>query len=547
MNDSASKPIRLISIYARVSTARQEEDGTIETQLAAVREYAKKNEYTVVREYVDEGWSGDTLKRPNLDELRQDAKDKLWDGVLFYDPDRLARRYSYQELVMDELKEAGVEVMFVTVPAPKNSEDKILHGVRGLFAEYERTKIAERFRLGKLRSIKEGHIIASRPLYGYTRVVRNGNEQGYYVINEEEAVVVRKIFAWIANGGLTIRQVVRELQVLGIKPQRSKRGVWSTSTLTTMLRNEGYIGRAHWYSSVAVEPKNPISKEKYRKIKKSSTKKRPKSEWMYVAVPAIVDEELFNRAGSRLTEHATLNPRSKKYEYLLGGKIKCPCGQKRIGAGRKLGQYLYYDCCDKVLCFPLPRKCYEQAINARIADKLVWAKLSDLMSSPDLLTKQAGRWAKARQDKAKVSVGDSAGMEKQIAKLKEEQERYTKAYGSGVFTMEQLKEYTTPVREKITSLETQISKVQQAVRRVDLEAPPTEKEIEAFAKEAHEALLDLNFQEKRAIVLYTVEEIIGTQQQLQVSGYIPVTTTNGWYKTKDRNRRTAECWEVDII
>src|SRR3989344_2769372 len=171
--NATEKTIKLIGTYARVSTSRQEEEGTIETQLAALREFAQKNGYRIVKEYIDDGWSGDILARPALDELRQDAKQKLWEGVLIYDPDRLARRYSYQELVMDELREAGVEILFITVSAPKNSEDKILHGVRGLFAEYERAKITERFRLGKLRNIKEGHVINSEAPYGYTRIRKN--------------------------------------------------------------------------------------------------------------------------------------------------------------------------------------------------------------------------------------------------------------------------------------------------------------------------------------------------------------------------------------
>src|SRR3989338_6110778 len=163
------KPNKLIAIYGRVSTSNQENEGTIETQLSAVSEFAQKNSLAIVKEYTDEGWSGDSIVRPNLDQLRVDAKKKIWDAVLMYDPDRLARRYSYQELIIDELREAGIEVIFVTVSAPKNSEDKILHGVRGLFAEYERAKITERFRLGKLK-VKEGHLLVSEALYGYTYI-----------------------------------------------------------------------------------------------------------------------------------------------------------------------------------------------------------------------------------------------------------------------------------------------------------------------------------------------------------------------------------------
>ena len=137
------KEIKFVSFYERVSTSGQEEAQTIQNQDMVLEELAKKNSYVIAEKYVDEGWSGDTLIRPALDRLRTDAKKKMWEAVIVYDPDRLARRYSYQELVMDELREAGVEVIFITVSSPKNSEDKILHGVRGLFAEYERTKIAE--------------------------------------------------------------------------------------------------------------------------------------------------------------------------------------------------------------------------------------------------------------------------------------------------------------------------------------------------------------------------------------------------------------------
>src|SRR6266568_6324116 len=122
---------KLIAVYARVSTSRQEEEGTIKTQLSTLREYARTNGYVIVKEYVDDGWSGDMLARPALDDLRQAAKSKLWNAVLIYDPDRLARRYSFQELVMDELQEQGIQTLFVTIPPSKNSEDRLLYGVRG--------------------------------------------------------------------------------------------------------------------------------------------------------------------------------------------------------------------------------------------------------------------------------------------------------------------------------------------------------------------------------------------------------------------------------
>src|SRR5262249_57568423 len=138
-----------------------------------------------------------------------------------------------------------VDVILITVAAPKNPEDKILHGVRGLFAEYERAKISERFRLGKIRKVREGHILTTDPLYGYRYIPKQDRRHGYYEVNEEEAKVVRMIFTWVADYNYTLRKVVRALQKLNIRPRKSKRGVWSTSTLCTLLRHKGSIGEAH--------------------------------------------------------------------------------------------------------------------------------------------------------------------------------------------------------------------------------------------------------------------------------------------------------------
>jgi site-specific DNA recombinase len=551
MIEETQKQNKLIAIYGRVSTSNQENEGTIETQLSAVKDFAQKNGYTIVQEYLDNGWSGDNIVRPALDQLRMDAKKKIWEAILIYDPDRLARRYSYQELVMDELREAGIEIIFVTISAPKNSEDKILHGVRGLFAEYERAKISERFRLGKVRKVKEGHVLTTEAPYGF-RYIRNNKEtktHGYYEINEEEARVVRMIFGWIANDGFTIRRIVVELQKLGIKPKRSKRGVWSTSTLTTLLRHKAYIGRTHWGSSYAVVPENPLKFQQYKKVKKTSRKMKPEEDWIAsnIPVPIIIDEVLFNKVREQLKTNFNLCQRNKKNEYLLAGKIRCICGKTRAGEGPQKGKHLYYRCSDRVSSFPLPHTCNERGINARIADKLVWGRIEDLMSSPELLQAQLNRWNKARENKVVSAVGDVKEIEKEIAKLKIQEDRYSKAYGAGLFTIEQLKEYTSPIKEQISSLEYQISKAKQQESKINATAMPNTDEIKSFTEESAEVLPELSFELKRAIITNVVDKIVGTQQKLEVSGYMPITSIYVKHKTSYRNCGLAKCREIDTF
>src|SRR5262249_43769146 len=263
-----------------------------------------------------------------------------------YDPDRLARRYSFQELVMDELRELTIEPLFVTIPPSRNHEDRLLYGGRGVFAEYERTKIAERFRLGKVRKAKEGHIIAAEAPYGYTLIKRRGNPgdadfcQTHYEVNELEARVVRMLFSWIADEKLSIRKVVKRLQDLGIPPRKSKRGVWDTRTLITLVRNKTYIGEGHYGASYAVVPERPIKNETYKRIRKTSRKMRPEEEWIKIPTPALIDSELFDRTQLQLKENIKLSRRNRKNEYLLSGKIRCACGSPRCGEGPQRGRHL---------------------------------------------------------------------------------------------------------------------------------------------------------------------------------------------------------------
>ncbi len=552
MIEEIPKQNRLVSVYGRVSSSNQENEGTIETQLSAVNRLINEKGYIVTKKYIDEGWSGDSIVRPNLDQLRMDAKKKIFDAVVIYDPDRLARRYSYQELIMDELREAGIEVIFVTVTAPKNSEDKILYGVRGLFAEYERAKIAERFRIGKVRKATEGHVITTEAPYGYTFIVKKGKRgdadfrQGYYEINQREAKIVKNIFSWVADDGLTLRAIVRKLQSLGIQPRKSKRGVWNTSTLSTLLRNKTYIGEAHFGASYAVIPTNPTKKEGYKKIKKTSRRMKPESEWIKIPTPRLIEDDLFFRAVARLQSNFEMSSRNTKNDYLLAGKIWCTCGKRRAGEGPQRGKHLYYRCTDRVKSFPLPPTCKEAGLNARIVDKLLWDKVSNLMSSPELLVKQAERWLNNKRKGSPTSTINIEETEKEIAKLKIQEDRYAKAYGVGAITLEQFGDNTKPVKDKIALFENQLLKARSESERVSDATLPKQSEIQIFTQKAAKQLYNLKFNEKKAIVRNVIDKVVGKVGELQVYGYIPV-TSNINVCTEDRNRWFTKRGEVHAL
>lgn len=142
------------AIYARVSTERQERQQTIASQVSALRGWAAEAGHVLAEAYVfrDEGCSGSRLDRPGLDGLRDAVRDNAIDIVAVFSPDRLARKYAYQVLLMEEFRRASCEVVFLHHPISDDPNDQLLLQIQGATAEYERAVLAERFRRGKLQN-----------------------------------------------------------------------------------------------------------------------------------------------------------------------------------------------------------------------------------------------------------------------------------------------------------------------------------------------------------------------------------------------------------
>ena len=196
-----------VAIYARVSTERQAERGTVGSQLAALRHQVSTAHHQLINEFIDDGYSGARLNRPGLDALRDAAEAGLFDAVWCLSPDRLARVYAYQVLVLDELARFGVEVHFSDAPdfAPGDPQATLLTQVQGVIAEYEKAKIAERYRRGKLFRARAGEI-TWKTAYGYRRVARSAATGSAHLEIYEPEAAVGGIFADRA-AGTTVQEV----------------------------------------------------------------------------------------------------------------------------------------------------------------------------------------------------------------------------------------------------------------------------------------------------------------------------------------------------
>jgi site-specific DNA recombinase len=173
-----------VALYARVSTEAQEARGTIGSQLELLRARAADAGHEVVVEFPDDGYSGARLDRPGLDALRDAAEAGLFEAVLCLTPDRLARAYAYQFLVLEELARHGVRVLFSDAPPlDDDPQARLLVQMQGVIAKYERAKIAERYRRGKLYRARAGEAIFWKVPYGYRRVPRWAEGPAHHVVH----------------------------------------------------------------------------------------------------------------------------------------------------------------------------------------------------------------------------------------------------------------------------------------------------------------------------------------------------------------------------
>jgi site-specific DNA recombinase len=218
-----------VPIYARVSSDQQTQQGTIDSQVAALRQRVQADGLVLEEElcFVEDGYSGSTLVRPALERLRDIAWSGGFQRLYVHSPDRLARKYAWQVLLVEELQRAGVELVFLNRTIGISPEEDLLLQMQGMIAEYERAKIMERSRRGKRHAARRGSVsvLCGAP-YGYRYVSKHSaGGQAYYQVIPEQARVVKQIFVWVGRDRLSLRKVCRRLQQQGI-PSAKGKPVW---------------------------------------------------------------------------------------------------------------------------------------------------------------------------------------------------------------------------------------------------------------------------------------------------------------------------------
>lgn len=516
------------AIYARVSTPNQAQAQTIEQQLERLHEHVKEQQWELKEAHIfrDEGRSGANLKRPGLDSLRDSVKFAEVDCVLVTSPDRLARNYVHQMVLLDEWEGCGCEVIFLDRPMSDDPHDRLLLQIRGAVAEYERTLVSERMRRGRLAKYRAGTLLPwSKPPYGYRLDLEQPRNPAGVRIDESEAAVVRMIYSSYSQGELSLCGLAKVLQQQGI-PTASGNVIWSVSSLRAILRQPAYLGKVYACRYRYREPKIRRSATHPLGQPHQSYEELPFEDWLYVAdITAIIEQAQFDRVQTKLVKNKSFAKRNNHaHDYLLRALVSCgKCQLSSTARALNKGKYRYYVCAGKAKAIHSRKleKCPSRFAPAVQLDELVWQDLCEVLKHPESISQameraHGGHWLpqelRARREHLEQALSN---VDKQIARL-------TEAYLAEVIPLTEYKRRRAALEVKREGVETLQS---QLTAQVDQSAHLSQaiSSVEDFCQRVSQGLDTASFQQKRQLVELLIDRVIVNDEKVEIRYAIPLT------------------------
>jgi site-specific DNA recombinase len=523
-NSSKSNHSVRAALYARVSTEQQATAGTIQSQIDAVLARAAEDGRAIETElrYIDDGVSGATLVRAALEKLRDAAAAGAIDVLYVLCPDRLSRQYAHQMLLIDELGRCGVAVVFVNHPLGSTPEDNLLLQVQSMIGEYERSKILERCRRGKLHGARAGKLsVLGHAPYGYRYLPAQGGCPAQYNVHLPEAAVVRQIFNGVALQQMSLWRVCRTLEKQGVlSPSGMTR--WNASSVKGILDNPAYKGAAAYGRTC----RGPM-RHRLRPVRGSSGIPRgaksvyptPAPQWISIAVPAIIEESLFDQAAVQLAANR------KRYRQrhggacaLLQGLLVCggcgyACHGSRSGAGTA-GKHNYYrftcrppaDCARSLLCD-------HRSIRQNLLDEIVWNDVRQFLADPARVAAELQRRLAGEHTEAPDQIKKQ--LDGQVSKVRRGIARLIDAYEQGLVDKPEFEPRIKAARRQLGELE------QQLKQQVDQQARAREMKLvidnlQSFSEQVMSGLDQADWQTRRQIITTLIKQVELEKEQVKI-------------------------------
>jgi site-specific DNA recombinase len=377
--------------------------------MEALREYADQEGYEILEEVTDPGQSGASLERPGMDRVRNLVVAGGVSVVLAQDRDRFAREPAYHYLLRREFDEYGCKLQALTDRGDDSPEGELTDGILDQLAKFERAKLAERSRRGKLRKAREGKVVAGAlPNFGFEYNVSRDN----YIVDEETMPVVRRIFHMVGLEKRALYSVKSALEAEGVTTPTGNK-YWRTRSIRAIVLDDVY--RPHTYGEIKalitpevagrLDPKKSygvwrfnrdrISRQQVVEVspngrvyrKKVKTTAKPQEEWIAVPVPdSGIPREVAEAAREAIADNRRASSNGDRLWELSGGILKCSaCGLRmKTNVTRKATKRYYYYFCKK------HREEQDTCPNGKNyrADKLepaVWELVSELLQNSEQL------------------------------------------------------------------------------------------------------------------------------------------------------------------
>lgn len=509
------------ALYARVSSDQQAAAGTIQSQIDALLARAAQDQLTIEPElrFIDDGVSGATLVRPALEKLRDAAAAGAFDRLYVLCPDRLSRQYAHQMVLIEELVRCGVQVQFVNHQLGQTPEDQLLLQMQGMIAEYERAKILERSRRGKLHSARAGRPnVLGRAPYGYRYVPGEDGCAAQYNVLLPQASIVRQIFQLVGMERKSLWQVCKTLENQGIlSPSGMNR--WSCSTIQSMLANPAYKGAAAYGKTC----RGPM-RSRLRPVRGStgiprggrSIYEAPPQQWISIAVPAIVEESLFEQVAGQLEENRKrFRQRRSGAIHLLQGLLMCAsCGYACYGTRCHSSKYCYYRCAgSRPYRWDGKPPCTGKPPRQELLDEAVWNDVRQLLSDPARVQRELQRRIDGDEGDGQQQVHKK--LQAQINKLRRGIARLIDAYEQQLVNKSEFEPRIKAARQQLQQVE------QQLKQQMDQQARQKEMKLvidnlQAFSARITTGLDQADWQTRRHIITTLVKRVELEKEQVKI-------------------------------
>jgi site-specific DNA recombinase len=506
-------------LYTRVSTDEQARSGySLAQQLEALREHAAREGYEVLEEVKDAGQSGASLERPGMDRVRDLVSAGGVSVVLAQDRDRFAREPAYHYLLRREFEEYGTKIRALNDRGDDSPEGDLTDGILDQIAKFERAKIAERTRRGKLRKAREGKIVPTHtPDYGF----RYTSDREGYEVDPEQMAVVRRIFEMVGREGKKLHAAKKFLDREGV-PTPGRARYWGKRFIRNLILDDVY--RPHTYAEVRelvapevaarLDPERcygiwyyNVTRRKTRQVaeigpdgsrvyaRRSKTTVKPRSEWIAVPVPDPgIPRELVDAARDAIKDNRRPASRKHRFWELAGGITRCGgCGRLMFTnstASKGLHYYYYYRC-------PSRRDNGKEAceVTNRRADHLeaeVWESVRAILSDPERLRADLDAMIEMKRQASRNDPREEMDhWLKVLTDADEKRAKYQRAYAADVMTLADLKARLAELEEECQIAERELASLRLREREIaDLERDRVAL-LESYAGASEEALNSL--------------------------------------------------------